>query len=279
MPLEDPDGKTEKSIRGFDVTLGDLGKRTRFPSELDTTKLRLDVGCGSKPSGDVNVDFFVRGWNSQEGDQKSGEFLNPKVIPNFVVADAGHLPFKDSVFAVVFSSHVIEHVPNPLLMLKEMCRVSKRKIVVRCPHRKGSGAKKLFHLHYLDEKWFQSVVTKLGFQCKPFIRAFDFPFTERIKLLTPRSWLKAVESSLAFRALRRFERSLQQRGKLKVPLELEVWVQKERTQVNFKKLFLLWCITIQQFIKTVSAQVPMSRMEMPSQYITTKMILYRTSLT
>jgi ubiquinone/menaquinone biosynthesis C-methylase UbiE len=123
--------------------------------------------------------FFVRGWNSQEGDQKSGEFLNPKMISNFVVADAEHLPFKDSVFAVVFSSHVIERVHNPFLMLKEMCRVSKRKVVVRCPHRKGSGAKRPFHLNYLDEKWFKSAVTKLGFQSKPFIRTFDCPFTER----------------------------------------------------------------------------------------------------
>jgi SAM-dependent methyltransferase len=196
----------------------------------------LDVGCGTNPVGDVNVDFFREGFNPQTGDQKSGELMLTSKVKNFVVADAEHLPFKDSVFVVVFSSHVIEHVHNPFLMLKEMCRVSKRKVVVRCPHRKGSGAKRPFHLHYLDETWFKSAVTKLGFQCKLFIRAFDFPFTERIKLLAPRSWLKALESSLAFRALRRFERSLQRGGRLKIPLELEVWIQKKRSPSNSQEI-------------------------------------------
>jgi len=45
-----------------------------------------------------------------------------------------HLPFKDESFNAVFSSHTIEHVQNPLLMLREMCRVANEKIVVRCMH-------------------------------------------------------------------------------------------------------------------------------------------------
>ena len=56
--------------------------------------LRLDVGCGSRPHGDVNVDFFRRGWNRQEGDQDKGEYVNHHSIPNFVVASAEALPFR-----------------------------------------------------------------------------------------------------------------------------------------------------------------------------------------
>jgi ubiquinone/menaquinone biosynthesis C-methylase UbiE len=103
------------------------------------------VGCGSRPGGDVNVDCFTLGWNSQEGDQKQGEFMNPRLIPNFVVAHAEFLPFNDECFDLVFSSHTIEHVKNPLKMMQELLRVSKRQVTVRCPHRKGSGAKKPFH--------------------------------------------------------------------------------------------------------------------------------------
>jgi hypothetical protein len=40
----------------------------------------LDVGCGNADSakGDVNVDFFERGFNVQVGDQTVGEMVEPK---------------------------------------------------------------------------------------------------------------------------------------------------------------------------------------------------------
>ncbi|MFA5365941.1 MAG: class I SAM-dependent methyltransferase, partial [Candidatus Bathyarchaeia archaeon] len=104
----------------------------------------LDVGCGTAglAKGDVNVDFFREGRNVQVGEQLVGEMCVPKLIKNFVVADACHLPFRDGCFSLVYSSHVIEHVVDPVLMFKEMLRVSCRKVVVRCPHRKGRGAKR-----------------------------------------------------------------------------------------------------------------------------------------
>jgi len=114
--MEDQNVKTANTMLGFEASPKNLGKKARFPSKLNTSKVKLDVGCGSEPTGDVNVDFFVRGWNTQERDQKRGEFIDPKMTPNYVVADAEHLPFKGGVFAVAFSSHVIEHVHNPFLM-------------------------------------------------------------------------------------------------------------------------------------------------------------------
>jgi len=48
----------------------------------------LDVGCGTKPRGDVNVDFFGGGINFQVGDQVKGDRMPREKIKNFVVADA-----------------------------------------------------------------------------------------------------------------------------------------------------------------------------------------------
>ena len=95
---------------------------------------------------------------------KAREFMNPRLIPNFVVAHAEFLPFKDECFDVAFSSHTIEHVKNPLKMMQELLRVSKRQVTVRCPHRKGSGAKRPFHINYLDEDWFNVSLARLGFK-------------------------------------------------------------------------------------------------------------------
>lgn len=190
-------------------------------------KIKLDVGCGSRPTGDINVDCFTRGWNSQEGDQKQGEFMNPHLIPNFIVADAAFLPFKDECFEVVFSSHTIEHVKNPEKMLLELLRVSKCQVKVRYPHRKGSGAKRPFHINYLDEDWFKVSFAKLGYKAKNSVINFDCLFTTRLLLYSavrcPQRLLPFVEESLAYRIVRKCERSI---GWLRIPFEVEVQVTK-----------------------------------------------------
>jgi SAM-dependent methyltransferase len=181
------------------------------------------VGCGSRPTGDVNVDCFVRGWNNQEGDQKQGEFLNPRLIPNFIVAHAEYLPFKDGCFEVVFSSHTIEHVKDPLRMLKELFRVSKRQVTVRCPHKKGSGAKRPFHVNYFDEEWFQTSLAKAGFRGKVLVSNSECLITSRLLLHSvvhcPKNILPYVETSLVYRIIRKLERS---QGRLRFPFEIEV---------------------------------------------------------
>jgi SAM-dependent methyltransferase len=66
----------------------------------------LDVGSGPYPKGIVNVD------------------LNRKFKPT-VVAVAGNLPFKGSVFDEVYLSHILEHVVDPENILTEVHRVLK----------------------------------------------------------------------------------------------------------------------------------------------------------
>ncbi len=127
---------------------------------------KLDVGCGASPKGDVNVDLYV-GYTPHTGDQVNSETfqkIEPKKINNFVRADGCHLPFRDCSFNEVFSSHLIEHVVNPFVLVKEMVRVVKyeKVIVIRCPHKFARGAKELrHHVSKLDEKWFRDVARRL----------------------------------------------------------------------------------------------------------------------
>jgi hypothetical protein len=190
------------------------------------------VGCGSRPTGDVNVDCFARGWNIQEGDQKQGEFMNPCMIPNFIIAHAEFLPFTANCFEVVFSSHTIEHVKNPKKMLQELLRVSRRQVVVRCPHRKGSGAKRPFHINYLDEEWFSTCFSKLGFRPKIVVTNSECLITSRLLLHSalhcPKRILPYVEASIVYRVIRKIERS---QSKLKFPFEIEVQVLNKNNKV------------------------------------------------
>jgi len=68
--------------------------------------MKLDVGCGYRPTGDVNVDI-----NSPYAD---------------MICDAAYLPFKDEAFTEVFSGDVIEHCSDPAKMLEEMLRVGRK---------------------------------------------------------------------------------------------------------------------------------------------------------
>lgn len=52
-----------------------------------------------------------------------------------VVAPGDELPFEDDSYDFVFSSHVIEHFPDPIKALYEWIRVARRYVIVIAPHR------------------------------------------------------------------------------------------------------------------------------------------------
>lgn len=93
--------------------------------------LKLDIGCGDIPTGDINCDLFIG-----ESPHLRGRYIDQKTIPNFIRCDANYLPFRDKIFSESFCSRVIEHKGvNAIKVIKEMIRVTKRKITVIVPHR------------------------------------------------------------------------------------------------------------------------------------------------
>lgn len=127
--------------------------------------MKIDVGCGSSPSGDVNCDLFLVDIGHRTGSTIIlGQTLNPREIENFTLCDAQYLPFRDNAFDEAYSSHVIEHVKNPFLVLKEMIRVAKCKIVIFCPHRLGDRmqGKNPFHINLLNKSWFYKTTKSLN---------------------------------------------------------------------------------------------------------------------
>ena len=116
----------------------------------------LNVGCGSFPNGDVNCDLFLD-LGHMKGDKNKKIKVNIKKIKNFIKSDAQHLPFRSNVFDQVISSHVIEHVLNPVKMLDELVRVSNNKIIIECPHWLGDRMHKKnpYHINFFKSKWFK----------------------------------------------------------------------------------------------------------------------------
>jgi SAM-dependent methyltransferase len=55
--------------------------------------------------------------------------------PIDLIANGDELPLRDDTVEFVFSSHVIEHIPDPLAALEEWCRVARHRVVLVVPHR------------------------------------------------------------------------------------------------------------------------------------------------
>jgi hypothetical protein len=112
----------------------------------------LDVGCGHRAKGDVNVDLFVEATAHRCVDQRVNDdvALHVHEIKSFVKADAFHLPFRDRAVKKSYSWHLIEHLVDPELFLRELMRVSAEEIEVRCPNGEYLSCKdetKPLHLH------------------------------------------------------------------------------------------------------------------------------------
>lgn len=91
----------------------------------------LDVGCGDRPKGNVNLDRNVGRTEELYFQHRK---INPKQIPNFIQADAHYLPFRKNSFNKVYCFHTLEHLADPIKVLKEIIRVVNGEIEIRLPN-------------------------------------------------------------------------------------------------------------------------------------------------
>lgn len=79
------------------------------------TPLVLDVGCGNKPYADLF-----------EGcDYKGLDWTDVDAEPD-IISDVSNIPLDAETVDIVFSTQVIEHVPDPYAMIRECHRVLKK---------------------------------------------------------------------------------------------------------------------------------------------------------
>jgi SAM-dependent methyltransferase len=110
------------NLEGFNRLVRSIVIRHKLVQIVDLLKkddLVMDVGCGDRPlsRADVLCDLHMKS-NCERGGP----------IPTdgrpFVVCDAQHLPFRDKAFAFANCCHVLEHLPNPKLGVRELMRVA-----------------------------------------------------------------------------------------------------------------------------------------------------------
>ena len=69
---------------------------------------------------------------------------------------------------VVYSSHLIEHVHDPVRLLDEMVRVSSYRLELFCPHWLGDkmSGKNPYHLSLFRVSWFEAYAKNRGLFCR-----------------------------------------------------------------------------------------------------------------
>lgn len=94
-------------------------------AELRPGVTLLDVGCGP---GTITAEFAERVAPGRVvGLDAAAEVLPEPHLPNleYVTGDAYALPFRDATFDIVHAHQVLQHVADPVAVLREMRRVTK----------------------------------------------------------------------------------------------------------------------------------------------------------
>jgi ubiquinone/menaquinone biosynthesis C-methylase UbiE len=110
----------------------------------------LDVGCGSGTSLLWFKNDF--GFKNSIGIDSSPSSIKLCIKNGFsdkdvLLMDAFNTTFKDNEFDLVFAGGVLEHFPDCELLVKEMCRISKKYILLTQPNHFGIY-KKLTDIYY-----------------------------------------------------------------------------------------------------------------------------------
>lgn len=92
----------------------------------------LDVGCGSKPKGEVNIHRFLHKTSHRT------KTVNPQNvnIPDSTEADAHYLPFGKAIPSLVFCHQLLEHKgARYVVVTNEFLRAFARRVplFVPCP--------------------------------------------------------------------------------------------------------------------------------------------------
>lgn len=150
----------------------DYGLRQQKYSDLSGSGESIcELGCGLSPFLAHEVTF----------NQRVGIDFSPKTIeeaqklyPNveYICADVTDTELPDKYFDVSVSGEVIEHLQKPELLIEEMVRITKRRIIVSTPHLPFLDPE---HLHEFEEEDLFDLLKKYGEVSTHTVESTRFP--------------------------------------------------------------------------------------------------------
>lgn len=218
---------------------------------------KLDVECHAGFRSNISIDYSHCGLHIQTEHQANSVCsCEERQRRDSIIADACCLPFRDESFRVAFSYHGIEHAQDPLSVLREMCRVAKRKAVLRYFCGKRSVHNLTGKSESLDEEWFNKASDILGLENTQFVIAYKNPVISKLQLMFPRK----MQTKLLRRGLRRWERTKFMR-RFQVSSEIEAWFIKQRRFAGADDVRFIVVYNIPEKFRTCFAASPYVKLE------------------
>ncbi len=127
-------------------------------SKVSADEAILEVGCAENPVW-KNTIFKV---TTCDISARPEEDCKPDIV-----CDAAHVPLPDKSFDVVSACELLEHVEDPLAVLKEAVRLARYRVVVTVPneHEWPKGLDPFTnpgHVRFYDKATFRELVSQLG---------------------------------------------------------------------------------------------------------------------
>lgn len=111
-----------------EICISGIDRRIWLVKNIDKGERVLDVGGGvGEMFSGTDIDFTII-------DNRSGLSEDAKLPDNFIEGDAHNLPFEDDSFDVVVLADILEHVSDPIQVLREAHRVTKSKVLITVPN-------------------------------------------------------------------------------------------------------------------------------------------------
>lgn len=158
----------------------------KMAAQLPKGSRILDVGAGSCPYRPLfeHCEYRAQDFTGLTGDQlRHGGYGQIDYI-----CDASAIPVEDYSFDAVLCTEMLEHVPDPLTVLRELARVlrSGGKLMLTAPL--GSGIHQEPHHYYggFTPYWYQRFLNEVGFldiQVEPNGGSFKFFSQESLRFL------------------------------------------------------------------------------------------------
>ncbi len=116
----------------------------------------IDLGCGSVPTGEVNLDLFLGFSPHHQGEIEASKYRL------FVQGDVTRLPFRDKSLGRSKLSHVLEHVDNPLQVLREVVRITQDLVIITVPNHRILEEEHPAHLYSWSRSSLLGLVKRAG---------------------------------------------------------------------------------------------------------------------
>jgi len=116
--ITDPDGKIRNRLEERDIYLDDIKEELNFLNGLSPGKI-LDFGCGPG----FLLSALSTDWEKHGVEISKFAAEHAKQWANIFVGNIFEAKYKDKYFDVVVMYHVIEHLEDPVSVIKEVYRI------------------------------------------------------------------------------------------------------------------------------------------------------------